>query len=117
MSLLPARDPERLLEGGMCLLETVETDKGKPFQAMQFSLPPTLPGALLVRQALPQRGESRAVFALLRQRIAEPRQTIGPEPRGAWPSERLPQTGDSLLGCPLRRHYSTTQNLRFDREP
>src|ERR1700751_3418243 len=45
--------------------------------------------------------------------LAEPRQTIGPEPRGAWPSERLPQTGDSLRGCPLRRHYSTAQNLRL----
>src|SRR5215469_13017610 len=99
----------------MRLLETVETEKRKPFQAMQFGLPPTLPGTLLVRQALPQRGESRAVFALLRQRLAEPRQTIGPEPRRAWPSERLPQRGDSLRGCALRRHYSTAQNLRFDR--
>src|SRR6516162_3915637 len=74
--LLPARDTQRLFEGGLRLFDPVETDERNAFEPVKLRLPAALPRLFLVLQPLSYHSERLVVLTRPRERFSQPGQAV-----------------------------------------
>ena len=74
--LLGLRDADRLLKGGLALVELFFGGEHSPGKAVRFRIPPMLAGGTCYSQSVPQCGQCRRPIAVPRQTLGQEREPI-----------------------------------------